>query len=125
MGFTKPNVVQRKRWLSPGLYQLLLNEFRREAAYARSHPREDFVPHMDGDPFTDSQDTPNSFEVGETSINGPRAQVRVTLKWSGGDDRNLNVDLMRAGDSWLIDNILDVSEKQDLRKDLTRAKYLP
>lgn len=61
MNFQKKNVRVRKQWLSPTLFQLLINEFRREEEYAKANPKESFVPYMEGDPFTNSQEFPTTF----------------------------------------------------------------
>jgi len=130
MSFTRPNVVRRQAWLSSTLYKLLLNEFVRENQYSRSHPREEFVPYMEGDPFTESQEYPNSFRMGSSLVTGDKADVKVMLLWGtkggkSGDQRNIEVKLVKQNGKWLIDNIIDVDNKVNLVTDLKREKYLP
>src|SRR5262245_15975556 len=66
--FTRANVQRRRQWLSPELLKLLLNEFKREDEYSKDHPNEDFVPYMEGDPFTSSQEYPTSFQLGKSQV---------------------------------------------------------
>lgn len=100
-GFLRSNVVRRRRWLSPELYRLMLNEFRREAAFRKAQPDE--VPFMTGDPFTDSQEYPDTFSVGRASVRGSTASVPVTFRWRGvARTKTLQVELLRQGGRWLI-----------------------
>jgi len=120
--FSVRNVQQRKRWISPELYRLLLNELKREAAYSKAHPDE--VPDFDGDPFTDSQEYPNSFRVGKADVNGDMAKVPVTLFWSartsrGHDKRDIVVELTKGGREWLINDIVN-NEGSRLRDELQK-----
>ena len=64
---TVRNVRLRKRWLTPDLYKLLLDELR-EAEARKTHPDE--APYFEGDPLTDSQEYPDSFRVGNAEVNG-------------------------------------------------------
>src|SRR5690349_2120103 len=64
--FLKRNIRRRRGWLSPTLFQLLMNEFRRDEEYAKAHPGYSYVSYMNGDPFTNSQEFPNSFRVGRS-----------------------------------------------------------
>jgi len=108
--FTVRNVQQRKRWLTPELYQLLLQELKLEAQESKAHPDE--VPYFEGDPFTDSQDYPNSHRVGKVEINGESARVPVTLLWSTrtgriSDKRDIVVELTRGSSGWLIKDVVN------------------
>ena len=130
MNFTRPNVVRRQPWLSSTLYKLLLNEFVRENQYSKSHPHEEFVPYMEGDPFTGSQEYPNSFRLGSALVTGYSADVKLTLLWGtkgkkSQDQRNVDVELVKQNGKWLIDNIIDVVNGVNLVTDLKREKYLP
>ena len=126
MHYTRKNVQRRKQWLSPTLLQLLMNEFRREEQYAKAHPKESFVPYMEGDPFTNSQEYPTSFRVGKTVLSDDKANVTVLLLWkAGGDKRNLEIQLVKLDSGWVITNIVNKDNGDDLVADLKRAKYLP
>ena len=128
--FTRGNVMRRKQWLSPALYRLLLNEFVREEEYNRSHPNESFVPYMEGDPFTSSQEFPTSFRIGNSLLTQNKADVKIIFLWSarssrGRDQRNVQIELIKRSGSWLIDNVIDTDNGGNLVADLKREKYLP
>jgi hypothetical protein len=130
MGFAKPNVRRRRAWLTPALFQLLMNEFHRDEQYAKAHPNETYVPYMEGDPFTDSQALPNAFRVGRSELFGNKATVAVSMLWTaknpeGPDERKLNIQLLRIGDKWLISNVVNPHDGDDLVADLKRKEYLP
>lgn len=103
-GFTRANVVQRRRWLSPELYRLMLNELRREAAFRKAHPDE--VPFMTGDPFTDAQEYPDNFTVGRATVRASTATVPVTFGWRDvAQKQTLQVELLKVGGRWLIHDV--------------------
>ena len=103
-GFVRANVVQRRRLLSPELYRLMLNEFSREAAFRKAHPDE--VPFMTGDPFTDTQEYPDTFAVGRATVRGNTATVPVTFGWRDvAEKRTLQVELLKHGGRWLIHDV--------------------
>ena len=83
--FTLRNVQQRKRFLTPELYGLLVLEIKRQSAYSASHPDE--APYFEGDPLTDSQEYPDSFSVGKADESGNVVRVTVTLLWSARTSR--------------------------------------
>lgn len=120
--FTVRNVQQRKRWLTAELYGLLVNELKRQAAYSKAHPDE--VPDFDGDPFTDSQEYPDSFRMGKVNVNGDMGKVTVTLLWSartsrGRDKRDIVVEVTKSGQGWLINDIVN-NEGSRLRDELKK-----
>lgn len=108
--FTVRNVQQRKRWLTPELYGLLLKELKQQAAESKAHPDE--APYFEGDPFTDSQEYPDSYRVGKADLSGDVAKVTVTLLWSartsrGRDKRDIVVELTRSTGTWVINDIIN------------------
>ncbi len=120
--FTVRNVQQRKRWLTTEFYSLLLNELKRQAAASKTHPDE--APEFEGDPFTDSQEYPDSYRVGKSEVNGDLAKVTVTLVWSartsrGRDKRDIVVELAKGAPGWLINDIIN-NEGSRLRDELKR-----
>lgn len=120
--FTVRNVQQRKRWLTPELYELLLNELKRQAAESKVHPDE--APYFEGDPLTDSQEYPDSFRVGKTDVSGDQAKVTVTLMWSartsrGLDTRDIVVEVTKSGQAWLINDVIN-NEGSSLRDELKK-----
>ena len=121
-GFTVRNVQLRKRFLTAEFYGLLLKELKRQAAETKAHPDE--VPNFDGDPFTDSQEYPDSYRVGKAETNGDLAKVTVTLLWSartsrGRDKRDIVVEVTRSTGGWLINDVIN-NEGSRLRDDLKR-----
>lgn len=120
-GFTVRNVRLRKRWLTAELFGLLLGELKREEAESKAHPDE--APYFEGDPFTDSQEYPDSFLVGKSEANGELARVTVTLLWSartsrGRDKREILVELARTAGVWLISDVVtgDGRLKDELKR---------
>jgi hypothetical protein len=108
--FTVRNIQQRKRWLAPELYGLLLKELKQQAAESKAHPDE--APYFEGDPFTDSQEYPDSYRVGKADLSGDVAKVTVTLLWStrtsrGRDKRDIVVEMTRSAGGWVISDIIN------------------
>ena len=120
--FTTRNVQQCKRWLTPELYKLLVDELKRQAQESKAHPDE--APDFEGDPFTDSQEYPDSFRAGESQVDGDLAKVTVTLLWSaktsrGRDKRDIVVELTRSIGGWLINDVIN-NEGSRLRDELKK-----
>ena len=121
--FLPENIRQLRRWLSPELYRLMMYEFRREAEFRKTHP--DDVPFMTGDPFTNSQESPDTFRVGRAVVRGRRASVPVTFGWRDMADYpkyTLRVELLKLEGRWLIHNVKP-NEGSDLLKLLRRPVY--
>lgn len=122
--FTVRNVQQRKRWLTPELYGLLLKELKQQAADSKTHPDE--APYFEGDPFTDSQEYPDSYRVGKAEVSGDAAKVTVTLLWSartsrGRDKRDILVEMTRSAAGWVISDIIN-NEGSRLSDELKRER---
>jgi hypothetical protein len=108
MEFTERNLRQRRRWLTAELYDLLREEFRKEAERAKAHPDE--APFIEGDPFTDSQEYPKSFRVGNYISSGGSSVVKVVFIGEGRaprgrEERTVSVTMRLVGARWLIGNI--------------------
>lgn len=121
--FTARNIRLRKRWLTADLYKLLLAELKREEEERKAHPDE--APYFEGDPLTDSQESPDSFRTGKVTSSGDVVKVTVTLLWSartsrGRDKRDIVVELNRIGTGWLIGDIIN-SDGKRLRDELKRS----
>ena len=117
MGFTRENIVRRRRWLTPELYRLLLDEYHREELLSAKHPDE--VVFMEGDPFTDTQEHPKTFRVGRAVSRGSWASVPVDFYLDGHVLRKARIELSRRGRVWLIHNIF-TDDDEDLLKLLRR-----
>ncbi len=126
MGFLARNIKLRRRWFAPDFYNLLLYEMKRQAEHSKTNP--DDVPYYNGDPFTNSQEYPGWFRVGQSSLTGGSAKVKVNFFWGKRgaveDERTIEIVLTRHGGRWLISDLLD-SDGSWLRDELRREKYLP
>ncbi len=98
MAFTPAAVAERSKWLAPDLLATC------RAYFARPKPPDE-VPDIDGDPFTDSQEYPTRFRLGETEQGADRAVVPVVLSWPGGATRTVHVHLARIHDAWLVTDV--------------------
>jgi len=98
MAFTPDAVKARSAWLSPRLLEICTAHFASPSA-------PDEVPIINGDPFTNSQEYPNSFQVGTPSLSNSTALVPVSFQWPDGRKRSLSVALVMQNRKWLIDNI--------------------
>jgi hypothetical protein len=117
MSFTEANIKRRRRWLTPELYTLLLREYHREEVESKKHPDE--AVFMEGDPFTNTQEHPNTFRVGRAVMRGSQAMVPVSFFLNGHVLRTARVEVSKRGRVWLIHNILPDGD-EDLLKLLRR-----
>ena len=111
--FTRENIVRRRRWLTPELYRLLLDEYHREELLSEKY--RDEVVFMEGDPFTDTQEHPDAFRVGRAVSRGSWAAVPVTFFLNRHLVRRVRIELSKRGRVWLIHNILS-DDGEDLLK---------
>jgi hypothetical protein len=98
MGFTADAVKARAPWLSPVLQKICASYFARPGA-------PDEVPVVDGDPFTNSQEYPKSFQVGAPRVSASTASIPVSFQWADGRKRSVSVALVMQSRRWLIDDI--------------------
>ena len=120
--FTVRSVQVRRRFFTTELYGLLLKELRRQAAEKKAHPDE--APDFEGDPLTDSQQYPSSFQIGKAEVTGDNAMVTVTLIWSartsrGADKRDIVVEVIRSSAGWSINDIIN-NQGSRLRDELKK-----
>lgn len=113
LGFTRTSVAGKRKWLTPGLAELLHRELNRP-----QDPGE--APYINGDPFLDSQEPVTSLEVGEARMVGDRIEVPLALAGEG-FTRQLRVRLRRLGPGWRIDD-LHYEDGQTLRDLLAAAR---
>jgi hypothetical protein len=119
--FTAANIRQRRQWFTSELNRLLAYELRREAVFTKAHP--DDVPYMEGDPFTFSQDYPDSFQVGDATAQPHKILIPVIFTWRGNSEtRTIKVEVIEQRSRWLINNFFDEHEP-DLLKQLRRPVY--
>lgn len=74
-------------------------------AYFDAPTSPDEAPLIDGDPFTDSQETPTRFAVQQGRITGRRAEVAVVFA-DGWSSKTLRYRLERDGAAWRIVDIV-------------------
>ena len=97
MAFTPESAARKRNWLTPGLNKEI------DAYFARP-TKPDEVPPIDGDPFTNSQDYPSSFAVGEATNDAETVTVPVVLT-TGAEKQTVKVQLVRQSGAWLIDDL--------------------
>lgn len=121
--YSRQGLRQRQRWLDATLYQLLLAELKRSDASTKKNE----VPELNGDPFTNSQEYPNSFRIGDTRQEYGKAFVEVVLLWQDKGEivaeKNIGVELSKSKTVWKISNIIDKADSDgDLLHLLKRGK---
>jgi hypothetical protein len=109
--FSERGLKLRRKWLAESLYQLLLAD-RKKSAAAKGE-----VVGLDGDPFTNSQDPPNSFKVGESKQDDKSASVIVELFWKDKnkviEQRKIAVKLTKVANAWKIENLISGDSEDD------------
>ena len=109
--YSEKGLKLRRKWLAESLYELLLAD-RKKAAAAK-----DEVVGLDGDPFTNSQEPPNSFQIGESKQDDKRASVIVELFWKDRnkvvDQRKIEVRLTKVANNWKIENLISGDSEDD------------
>jgi len=112
MGFIEKTIRQKQRWFEPNFYRLLLEEAKRGTAST------DEAPDLEGDPFTNSQEYPDTFQVGKAVRSGEQVNVEVIFIWKH-EKRKGQVLLVKQNNIWLISNI--IHDDFDLLKFLNRT----
>jgi len=98
MGFTPETVQQRSQWLTADLMNLCKKYF--------AMPEDpDEVPAIDGDPFTGSQEYPDTYKVGTATVSGSEAKVPVTFIWKDHHTTKGTVVMKKINDQWMIDDM--------------------
>jgi hypothetical protein len=128
--FNRRNLNTRRPYLSQRLYNLFVEELRKQAAHLRSNP--DDKPFFgDGFPFRpiDEPCEVNGRSIGrrysvmrEVRYRGSRAVVPVRFSYARPctiGPLNYKVELTRSGSGWVIDDIIyeDGSKLSDSMKD--------
>ena len=98
MGFTRDTVARKRNWLTPGLNQEIDTYFRQP--FPADEP-----PPINGDPFTNTQEYPTTFQVGEAVMDGVRANVPVVMT-IGPTRRTVRAQVVRQGSGWLVDDLI-------------------
>lgn len=99
MGFTRETLAARKQWLAPDLMAAAQTYFARP-----ENPDE--VPAIDGDPFTDTQEYPDRYDVDKPELSKGKARIPVTFYWKDvNQPRSVTVVLTQSGEHWLISDV--------------------
>jgi len=98
MGFTRDTVARKRNWLTPSLDQEIDTYFRQP--FPADEP-----PPINGDPFTNTQEYPTAFQVGEAVTEGVRANVPVVMT-IGPTPRTVRAQVVRQGSGWLVDDLI-------------------
>lgn len=98
MAFTEASLKAKQASLTEDLYQKLMAELKKPVPKGE-------VPNIDGDPFTDSQEYPESFKVTHSSVKGDKAAVTVDFLWPE-NKTTVQVALVRTSKGWLIDDLI-------------------
>ena len=130
--FNSRGVESRKRWFSRPLYELFLNELKRQDEYLKKNPSD--MPYFgDGVPFQPIDETCEAgkrsfrytYTVGKGLVTGDSATVPVTFAYPAACKippiiYKFKVIKSKAG--WLVDDV-DYGDGKTLVADLHRAEY--
>ena len=111
---TGPGLRKKEKWLSKGL---IASIHAWEKRSAKNVPKGD-VGDIDIDFFTDAQDQPNSFKVGEAAVKGAKAEVPITFRIDKETYKG-TVTLVMEDGGWKYDNLQ--TKNINLRKLLDTA----
>jgi len=106
MALNPASVAAKAQSLTPALQQRLHH-------WLAVPPSPDEVPDLNGDPFTDSQEPPLSFELVSSRVDGAAAEVTVRFEFEGdqapgpgpASQRNVVMQLILVDGSWRIDEL--------------------
>jgi hypothetical protein len=128
--FNRRNIDARKRWFSAELYNLFLNELKRDAAYLKKNPTD--KPYFgDGLPFQPLQEKcdkgfDRSLAVKQEFARGSRAVATATFAYPKrcGDPMPVvyTIGLIKTHSGWVIDDI-NYGEDTTLKQRLRRKEY--
>ncbi len=96
-GFSPEILRHQKPFLAPDLYAALMKKANQPVAKGDA-------PDIEGDVILNSQELPDKFDVGRTTVSGAHATVRVTLSW-GTETRHYFVQLTQINGAWKITDI--------------------
>ena len=108
MGFTQEAVKQRNAWLTPEMIEAC-------RAYFAIPQNPDEPPYINGDPFTGTQEYPETFTVGPARSKKTTARVEISFHWKGAPTRKAAVLLNKVDGKWLIDDI-EFPDQESMRK---------
>ncbi len=116
-----PGLHKKERWLSKGFLGAI-HAYNQKFAKRNTGGEQE---GLDGDLFTDSQDTPSKFTVGTAAVKGDHAEVPFTLiladKSKVYETRKSTAKLVNENGAWKIDNL--IIGKDDARKLLVELMH--
>ena len=128
--FNRRNIDARKRWLSTELYNLFLNELKREAAYLKKNPTD--KPYFgDGLPFQPLQENCEAgkgrvLQIKQDYIEAERAVELAGFSYpkpcKDPDPVVYTIGMLKVNGRWVIDDI-NYGEDTTLKQRLRRKEY--
>jgi hypothetical protein len=85
-------------WLTDALVRKLVDWLARAAA-------SDEAPYLSGDPYTDNQEPPDSFQIRTKSMQGARADIVVAYEGAHTEPYEVHFLLARTRDGWRIEDL--------------------
>ena len=130
--FNRKHIESRKRWYSPELYRLFLEELREEQVFLKQHPTEkpffgdglDFRP-LDEPCVTNGKEYRRSQSVSRTEVGRSRAYVDVRFAYPTACSEEpivYRVNLRKLRGKWLIDD-WTYSNGMTLTREMRENRY--
>lgn len=98
MAFSRERVAAQSASLSQTLFDSMERWFARTAG-------SDEAPYLNGDPYTDSQEPPNSFQLAPAALRGDRAELVVMFGGASIAAYPVRFELLRVKGAWRIDDL--------------------
>lgn len=98
MALSRESVASQREWLSTRIVEQFGGWFTRTAG-------SNDVPELNGDPYTDSQESPESFELSPASVQGNAAEVTVSFRDAAGARYPVHYLLSRVDGTWRINDV--------------------
>jgi hypothetical protein len=132
--FNAIEVYARRRWFTPELNRLFLNELKREKEFSKQNP--DDKPHFgDGFPFAPIEECykngkyiNNVLKLGAVTTRGNKTVIEARFYYpkacsaAGELSRTEKIELVKSKGVWLIGDLI-YSDGSRLTEDLKRAEY--
>jgi hypothetical protein len=129
--FNRRNIDARKRWFSAELYNLFLNELKRETAYLKKNPgnKPRFGDGLPFQPLQESCDGKTSarqvLSIRQESVLGNRAVVTARFtdpKPCPSRTDVITIGVIKTRSGWVIDD-MNFGTDETLKQELRRKEY--
>ncbi|MEP6947315.1 MAG: hypothetical protein ABJA02_15455 [Acidobacteriota bacterium] len=130
--FSRAAIEARKKWFSANLYELFLNELKRENAFLNSNPNEKpYFEDLSVDPIDESclagtRQLHKQVTVKPGAEDKSAATVRAIFAFPSPckdpDTTIYTIEIVRASRGWVIDNVI-YEDGSNLVEDLKRKDY--